>query len=160
MIKTSKVFLSIVLLSLLVLCAAPTSAADKEKEFQQISKMRFKEMTERSKTLLEKKYPGEGWEKYKFPKYVYINDSVLVAYKIAVKEPALLAKFPCYCFCEEMGHRNLAYCFLKHGVVGQYDDHASGCNVCDAQAMHAFLWNDLGIPDDRMQKAMKDIYGK
>jgi len=152
--------ISFFVLWFLFVWAAPASAADQEKEFQTISKMRLKELTERSKTVLEKKYQGEHWEKYKFPKYVYINDSVLAGYKIAVKEPDLLAKFPCYCFCEEMGHKNLAYCFLKRGVVGQFDDHASGCNVCDAQAMHAFLWSDLGVTVDRMQKAMKEIYTK
>jgi hypothetical protein len=135
-------------------------AVDKEKDFQSISKMSFKELTEKSKALLEKKYPGEKWEKYKFPKYVYINDSVLVGYKIAVKERDLLAKFPCYCFCEASGHKNLAYCFLKNGVIGQFDDHASGCNVCDAEAMDAFLWNELGIPLAKMLKGVKENFGQ
>ena len=158
--RSSKMFLSFLVLWLVFVWAAPASAVDQEKEFQAISKMHFKELAERSKTVLEKKYPGEHWEKYKFPKYVYINDAVLVGYKIAVKEPDLLAKFPCYCFCEEMGHKNLAYCFLKHGVLGQFDEHASGCNTCDAEAMQVFLWNELGIPTASIEQGLKQIYSQ
>jgi hypothetical protein len=122
--------------------------------------MTLKELTGRAKALLEKKYPGENWERYKFPKYVYINDSVLAGYKIPVKERDLLAKFPSYCFCEEKGHKNLAHCFLKNGVLGQFDEHASGCNVCDGEAMDVFLWNDLNVPMAKMLKALKEIYGE
>src|SRR5512136_818498 len=117
--RPPKMFLLFFALWLLFVLAGYASAADQEKEFQAISKMHFKELAERSKAVLEKKYPGEQWEKYKFPKYVYINDAVLAGYKIAAKEFDLLAKFHCYCFCEEMGHKNLAYCFFKQGKAGQ-----------------------------------------
>ena len=148
-----------ILLSLLLLIAVPiVLASDQEKEIQNLAKMNLKELTARSQALVAKKYAGENWEKYKFPKFVYINDSVQVAYKIAVKEHQLLAHFTCYCFCEEMGHKNLSYCFLKKGKLGKFDDHASNCNVCDAQAMHAFLLNELGVPIDRIKKEMKKIY--
>jgi hypothetical protein len=145
---------------LLVLPLRVGAAGNYEEDFQSLNKMKLKELTVRAKALLDKKFPGEKWESHKFPKYVYINDSVLAGYKIAVKAPALLAQFPCYCFCEEMGHKNLAYCFLKNGALGQFDDHASGCNICDAEAMHVFLWNDLKVPRDRMLQALKEIYGQ
>ncbi len=158
--RTSKICLSVFALWLLAVNTAPVLAADQEKEFQAISKMHFKELAERAKAVLEKKYPGENWERYKFPKYAYINDGVLSSYKIAVKESALLAKFPCYCFCEEMGHKNLAYCFLKHGVPGQFEEHASGCNTCDAEAMQVFLWNDLGVSTARILQGLKQVYSQ
>ena len=121
--------------------------------------MDLKTLTARAKTVLDKKYPGEKWEKYKFPKFVYISDPVQTAYKIAVKRPELLAKFLCYCFCEGMGHKNLSYCFWKKGQVGgKFDDHASDCNICVAQAMMAFLCEGIGATDAEMQKAMKEIY--
>ncbi len=135
-------------------------SSDREKEFTRIGKMGAKELAVEAKAALEKKYPGENWEAYKFPKYVYTNDAVQFGYKIAVKEPQLLGKFPCYCFCEEMGHKNLTYCFLENWAVGKFDDHASNCNICYTQAMRAFLWNQLGATEDQMQKAMKEIYGK
>ncbi|MBI4767800.1 MAG: hypothetical protein HY787_24925 [Deltaproteobacteria bacterium] len=148
-----------ILLSLLLLITSPiVFALDREKEIQNLAKMNLKELTARSQALAAKKYAGENWEKYKLPKFVYINDSVLVAYKIAVKEHQLLAHFTCYCFCEEMGHKNLSYCFLKQGKLGKFDDHAANCNVCDAQAMHAFLLNELSVPIERIKIEMKKIY--
>ena len=60
-----------------------------------------------------------------------------------------------------MGHKNLAYCFLeKGGAEGKFDDHASTCNICVAQAMMAFLWDEIGATEAEMQKAMKEIFGK
>ncbi len=135
-------------------------ATEKEKEFEKIKKMGLKELTSAGTDALERKFPGENWEKYKFPKYVYIHNAVVDGYKIAVKEPQLLAKFPCYCFCEDMGHKNLSYCFLEKGIPGKYDDHASTCNICIEQALKAFLWNELGASEEEMQKAFKEIYGK
>ena len=145
-------------LLLLLFIVNTVLASDQEKEIQNLAKMNLKELTARSQALVAKKFPGENWEKYKFPKFVYINDSVQIGYKIAVKEHQLLAHFTCYCFCEEMGHKNLSYCFLKQGKLGKFDDHASNCNVCNAQAMHAFLLNDLSVPIDRIKKEMKKIY--
>lgn len=154
-----KTVMKFMLLGLLFLFMTPiVLASNQEKEIQALLKMNLKELTARSMPLVAKKYPGERWTKYNFPKYVYINDSVLVGYKIAVKEPKLLANFPCYCFCEEMGHKNLSYCFLKQGTLGKFDNHAANCNVCNAQTMHAFLLNELGVPVDRIKKEMKKIY--
>lgn len=133
-------------------------SSNQEKEIQDLAKMNLKELTDRSMALATKKYPGETWKGYNFPKFVYINESVLVGYKIAVKEPQLLAHFRCYCFCEEMGHKNLSYCFFKGGTLGKFDNHAANCNVCVAQTMHAFLFNELGVPVDRMKIEMKKIY--
>ncbi len=133
---------------------------EKEKEFVGIGKMGERELTRKAQAVLEGKYPDENWEQHRFPKFVYINRAVLTGYKIAVKEPNLLAKFRCYCLCDAMGHKNLAHCFLKNGIPGNFDDHASECNICYSQAMRGFLWNELGAPDEEMQKAMKDIYDK
>ncbi len=135
-------------------------SSDKDPEFQKIKNMKVRELTAAAKDALNRKYPSENWEKYHFPKYVYTNDAVQAGYKIAVKESSLLAKFPCYCFCGEMGHKSLAYCFLKNGVPGQFDDHASECNICYTQAMKAFLWNEKGAPEGEMQKTFKELYEK
>jgi hypothetical protein len=48
----------------------------------------------------------------------------------------------------------------KGGAAGKFDDHASSCNICVAQAMMAFLWEEIGATEAEMQKAMKEIYGK
>lgn len=144
-----------------VLLEEATFSLEKDKEMKEIGQMDLKQLTARSKMELDKKYPGEDWGKYKFPKFVYISEPVQTAYKIAVKKTELLAKFLCYCFCEGMGHKNLSYCFLKKGVFeGKFDDHASNCNICVAQAMMAFLWDGIGATEAEMQKAMKEAYGK
>jgi hypothetical protein len=159
--KVSKIGLLIVVLVLSVLLEGTAFSSDRVKEIKDIGKMELKELTFRSKVTLDKKYPGENWEKYKFPKFVYISEPVQTAYKVAVRNPELLSKFLCYCFCEGMGHKNLSYCFLEKGVAdGKFDDHASDCNICVAQAMMAFLWAEIGATDAEMQKAMKEIYGK
>jgi len=154
------IVLSVFLLFWALYLAPAGFSVDKEKEFKKIAKIGLKELTAKAKEGLEKKYPGEKWEKYQFPRYVYSSEAVQVGYKIAVKESELLAKFPCYCFCDEMGHKNLAYCFLEKGVVGKFDDHASTCNICYTQAMRALLWNELGAKEEEMLKAFKEIYGK
>jgi hypothetical protein len=157
--KIAKVTAWIFILALAVLFAGSGFGADKEKEFKEIGKMKEKELTSRAMVALEKKYPAADWEKYKFPKYVYINNAVATGYKIAVKEPELLAKFPCFCLCDVMGHKNLSYCFLEKGIPGgKFDDHASTCNICYTQAMRVFLWNDLGVDEAEMLKALKEIY--
>ncbi|RPJ04416.1 MAG: hypothetical protein EHM36_10695 [Deltaproteobacteria bacterium] len=159
--KVLKVVLWVALLVLFGLFQGPAFSSDKEREMKEIGKMDIKALASRAKAALDKKYPGENWEKYKFPKYVYIQEAVQIAYKIAVKRPELLAKFPCYCFCEGMGHKNLAYCFLEKGEAGgKFDDHASTCNICFAQAMMAFLWEEIGASEAEMQKAMKEVYEK
>ncbi len=158
--KKTKMVIAVSVLFLFILFIAAVLAADKEKEVQKIGKMSERELTAAAKERLAKKYPGEKWEAYKFPKYVFISEAVQMGYKIAVKEYQQLAKFPCYCFCEDMGHKNLAYCFLDKGVPGKFDDHASTCNICYTQAMRAFLWKELGATDPEMLRAFKEIYGK
>jgi hypothetical protein len=159
--KVLKLAILIFAVALSVLIEGTVFSADKEKELKTIGNMDLKELTVRAKAVLDKKYPGENWEKYKFPKFIYISEAVQIAYKVAIKNPGLLAKFPCYCFCEGMGHKNLAYCFLEKGAAeGKFDDHASACNICVTQAMAAFLWDEIGATEAEMQKAMKQIYGK
>lgn len=159
--KAKKIAILVTLLVLSIIFERTAFPSDKEKEFKEIGKMDLKGLTSKTKVALDRRYPGENWEKYKFPKFVYISEPVQVAYKIAVKKPELLVKFQCYCFCEGMGHKNLAYCFLEKGAAeGKFDDHASTCNICVAQAMMAFLWEEMGASDTEMQKAMKEAYGK
>jgi hypothetical protein len=60
-----------------------------------------------------------------------------------------------------MGHKNLSHCFLQKGETeGTFDNHASECNICIAQAMMAFLWEEIGATEAEMLKGMKEIYGK
>ena len=72
----------------------------------------------------------------KLPDYVYTNAMTLKAYKYATEHPAVLEQIPCYCGCGEHGseasegrpHRFLRDCFIND--KGEYDNHASFCDVC------------------------------
>lgn len=135
-------------------------AAPKNEDFNKIAKMNAKELMVKTKEVMDTKYPQENWETYKFPKFVFVHEAVTLGYKISVKEPQLLASLPCYCLCDVMGHKNLLYCFLEKGVIGgNFDDHASTCNICITEAMRAFLWKNIGATEAEMLKALKEIYG-
>ncbi len=142
---------AIVLALVLVSSSTPafSLSGDQQKEFDRILDLPVATLTEEAGALLEKKYPDENWDSYKFPKYVFTNDSVEVGYMIAVKVPELLKKSQCYCFCEAMGHENLLHCFWKKGKAGKkLDAHGADCKVCWIQAMLAFLWKEMGASDE------------
>ena len=77
----------------------------------------------------------------KLPDYVYTNAMTLSAYKFATEHPEVLEQLPCYCGCGQHGseasegrpHRFLRDCFIND--KGQYDSHASTCDVCIGLAM-------------------------
>jgi hypothetical protein len=66
----------------------------------------------------------------------------------------MLAKIPCCCACDQAGHNNLLDCFLKGGKQGEYDKHASFCLTCYAEAILAFLWDDLGATEREILDGM------
>lgn len=130
----------------------------REKEFRRISNMTTEELATQAHDALKRKYPGEKWESYRFPDYVFSSEAVEAAYKIAVKRPDLLAKIHCYCPCEEIGHKNLLHCFFKNGEPGVFDKHAVFCTICYSEAMLAFLWAELGATDQEIIEGMKKKY--
>lgn len=135
----------------LLLLAVSATAADQQ-EFERIQYLGMDELTEEAHALLEKRYPDEKWDSYRFPRYVFTNDSVEAGYMIAVKEGGLLKQFRCYCFCDAMGHKNLFDCFIKsEGRRIKFDEHGAGCNICYGQAMMALLWQEAGFTQEQMQ---------
>lgn len=79
----------------------------------------------------------------KLPDYVYTNAMTLSAYKYATEHPEVLEQLPCYCGCGQHGseasegrpHRFLRDCFINDR--GEYDSHASTCDVCIGLAIRA-----------------------
>lgn len=151
-----KILLLALLLAQAAAFALPSFAADQQ-AFDRILNLKMAELAQESADLLEKRYPDEDWDAFRFPKFVFTSDAVETGYRIAVKEPELLRPIPCYCFCDEMGHRNLLHCFLKGGKVGdKFDDHAATCNICYGQAMMAFLWkHKAGAGEAEILKGME-----
>ncbi len=112
----------------LLFVASPALAMSEAqtKEFNRIASLSMPQLTEEATKALEKKYPTEDWDKQHFPQFVFTSDSTETAYKIAVKEPGLLSKITCYCFCDLKGHQSLLYCFHKEGKAGgEFDPHGS-----------------------------------
>jgi len=76
----------------------------------------------------------------------------LQAYKYATEHPEVLEQIPCYCGCGQHGseasegrpHRFLRDCFIND--KGEYDDHASFCDVCIGEAVKAMKALPDGIP--------------
>ncbi|MBI2353892.1 MAG: hypothetical protein HYV06_02485 [Deltaproteobacteria bacterium] len=153
-------YLTFVLITLLVGLSFPALAMDRrqEREFDRVSAMPMDELTESAGAALQKRYPDEKWQSHRFPDYVFTNESTEAAYKIAVKRPELLAKIPCYCSCEQIGHKNLLYCFFDNGAPGVFNRHASFCTICYGEAMRAFLWAELGATDQEILEGMKKKY--
>ncbi|NIQ96370.1 MAG: hypothetical protein GWN87_20855, partial [Desulfuromonadales bacterium] len=111
--------------------------------------------------VLESKYPDTDWATYDFPSYVHSSESVETGYRIAVKEPELLKHFKCYCFCDAMGHADLRWCFLREGELENgFDPHGADCNICYGQAMMALLWQEAGIPPERMTEGYEKKFEK
>lgn len=135
------------LLGLLMLVSAvPARALDpgKQADFDAVMRMDMPTLTAKAGAILDREYPDEDWDRYRFPSYVFTSDPVEIGYKIAVKRPELLKGITCYCFCQVMGHDSLYNCFVKKGDPIRFDDHASGCNICYGEAMMALIWDDMG----------------
>jgi hypothetical protein len=153
-------FLSLLVAAVAVL-PAPGFAADQQEEFQRILNLDMNELTAEARAVLEARYPDADWGQYEFPSYAYSSEAVETGYRIAVKEPGLLAEFKCYCFCDAMGHADLRWCFLKGGELDRgFDEHAVGCNICYGQAMRALLWQEAGVPPAKMTAGFEKKYEK
>ena len=102
------------------------SCDDRREAFEQIYNFNIITLADEAARVMEEKYPLEDWLSYDFPEYVYYSPLTEMAYKIAVKKHILLTKIHCYCFCDEVGHKSLLYCFFKDGTVkSEFTNHAA-----------------------------------
>ncbi|WP_305045585.1 PCYCGC motif-containing (lipo)protein [Geoalkalibacter sp.] len=145
------IFQRLILCGLFLTLIVPAFAGEQE-EFDRILNLGMSDLTREAQDLLDRQYPDEDWDAYRFPRYVFTSDSVETGYMIAVKEPELLRQFKCYCFCDTMGHTNLLDCFVKKDTKKlKFDDHGASCNICYGQAMMALLWQEKGFTQEQMQ---------
>jgi Protein of unknown function with PCYCGC motif len=134
--------------------AAAMSAAQQQ-GFDRIMLLDLKALSAESAGLMVRKYPNEDWSRYNFPDYVHTGRAVETAYRIAIKEPEILAANKCYCFCAALGHTTLLSCFRQDGSVGgRFDPHASGCSICNGEAMLSFLWKNLGASNAEIERGL------
>ena len=67
------------------------------------------------------------------PTFVDASAETSEAYAYALDHPQVVMWMPCYCGCVGMGHRSNLDCYFEPAVAGkapEYDQHASGCDVC------------------------------
>jgi hypothetical protein len=59
---------------------------------------------------------------------------ITAAYEFAAEHPEILSYVPCYCGCENAGHKGNHDCFVKardaNGDVTEWDEHGVECTVC------------------------------
>jgi Protein of unknown function with PCYCGC motif len=73
------------------------------------------------------------------------------AYEVAKKIPATLAQLPCYCHCDQIGHKSLHTCFV--------DDHAAHCAVCVDEALLAYrLQKDEKLTPEQVRERIIEKY--
>lgn len=76
-----------------------------------------------------------GLSSKELPAYAYNSSLSLKSYRIAQRIPDVLHVMPCYCGCDGAAkHKNLRDCFIN-AVKGEYDSHASGCDLCSEIAI-------------------------
>ena len=69
---------------------------------------------------------------------VFSDPKLAKIYEIAQRIPAVLAKQPCYCYCDRgHGHRSLLDC--------QRDNHSAGCAVCRKEVLLADRMTRMGL---------------
>ena len=73
------------------------------------------------------------------------------AYEVAKKIPGTLAQLPCYCHCDQVGHKSLHTCFV--------DDHAAHCAVCVDEALLAYqLQRDENLTPEQVREKIIEKY--
>ena len=73
------------------------------------------------------------------------------AYKVAERDPALLAQLHCYCGCDKAdGHKNLLDCFR--------DTHGSRCEICVGEARDAESMASRGMPVEQIRDVLRARY--
>ena len=60
--------------------------------------------------------------------------TVMAAFQFAAEHPEVLSYIPCYCGCQNQGHRGNDECFVKarnaNGDVTEWQEHGLECAVC------------------------------
>jgi hypothetical protein len=84
-------------------------------------------------------------------------------YEFAARHPEVLQYVPCYCGCENVGHKANHDCFVKSraadGRVTQWDSHGMGCAVCLGVGRKAMAMFNQGMSVPAIRAAIEKEYG-
>lgn len=84
--------------------------------------------------------------------------SVQELYLAAAADPDAFTAVRCYCGCEAMlDHRHLGDCFIRPD--GDWERHAVGCGVCQAEARDVIAAREAGTPIDEIRRDIDADYG-
>ncbi|CAM3738452.1 PCYCGC motif-containing (lipo)protein [Cohnella lubricantis] len=92
------------------------------------------------------------------------SETVRLAYTAAAKLMDTLQFIPCYCGCGlSAGHRSNLDCFIagvrEDGAV-IWDDHGTGCGVCQQIALQAAKLKQEGRSDLEIRQFVDETYGE
>lgn len=93
---------------------------------------------------------------------VSVAGPVRDAYLYAMSHPEELAKYPCHCGCDTMGHENSLQCFIREinpDGTFVFDLHGTGCGVCVYTAMDVRNMTEQGISEDEILAHINRTYG-
>jgi hypothetical protein len=84
-------------------------------------------------------------------------------YEFAARHPEVLQYVPCYCGCENLGHKGNHECFVKRraadGRVLEWEPHGSGCTICVDVARDAMLMFNSGASVGAIRTAIDQKWG-
>lgn len=84
-------------------------------------------------------------------------------FEFAARHPEVLAYMPCYCGCEQLGHKGNHDCFVKgraaNGNVTEWEAHGIGCAICIDVGREAMLLFNSGSSVTSIRAAIEKKYG-
>jgi hypothetical protein len=88
---------------------------------------------------------------------------IQAVYRYAAEHPEVLRYVPCFCGCNEMGHRSSEDCFVKrrsnNGTVTEWNEHGIACAMCIAVAERAKTMCDAGASLTDVRADIEKRYG-
>ncbi len=94
---------------------------------------------------------------YELPDYAYKSQKHLESYLIARKMPEVLDNFPCYCGCDNLGHKSLKECFIEED--GSFEVHGAYCQACMDESLDVNKWYGEGLSFIEIKNRIDDKYG-
>jgi hypothetical protein len=83
------------------------------------------------------------------------------AYQFAIAYPHELEKYPCYCGCASMGHKDNLDCYIKDiDETGKitFDNHAAGCAICADITQDVMRLMGEGLSSKEIRTYIDDQY--
>ena len=92
------------------------------------------------------------------PRWTSTSPRLRDAYRVAQTRGPLLATLDCYCGCGQLDppHTSLLDCFIQPD--GSWDTHASGCGICQDEALDANLWAAEGLSPAEIGRRIDEKY--